>query len=69
MVNEEDRLRKMCAARAPGCNQWKPIIPVAESVAESEDADTAIPRADASGSGGLLLEDPEGIDARLAAAY
>ena len=67
-MSEEDRLRKMCAARALACSQWKPTIPLADSVADSEDADLAIAGADTAGNEAPLLEDPEGIEARLAAA-
>ena len=67
-MNEENRLRKICAARALACSEWKPIIPVADTVADSEDADTSISRAAAPDPEEPLLADPEGIEARLAAA-
>ncbi len=67
-MNEEDRLRKMCAARALACSQWKPIISLPDTVVDSEDSDTSVPRAAAAEGETALLEDPEGIEARLAAA-
>ena len=67
-MNEDDRLRKMCAARVPGCSLWAPIIPLPDAVADGQVANTASLHNAPAGSEAPLLADPEGIDGRLAAA-
>jgi hypothetical protein len=68
IMNEDDRLCKTCAAGAPGCSQWKPIIPLPDAVADSEDANKAILRDAPAASDTFLLDDPGAIQGRLAAA-
>jgi hypothetical protein len=67
-MNEDDRLRKTCAAGAPGCSLWKPIIPLSDAVADGQVANAASLHDAPAGSEAFLLEDPEGIEGRLAAA-
>jgi hypothetical protein len=65
-MNEEKYLRNICAARTSACTLWKPIIPMpAAPVTEADSWDErgAVPAAEAP-----FLEDPEGIESRLAAA-
>ncbi len=67
-MDEEDRLRKVRAARASGCGLWAAIIPAADSAADDPDENTLARHDAAAGSDALEPADPEGIDARLAAA-
>lgn len=68
-MDDENCLRNRCVAGAPGCSLWVPIMPLpADAVADGQDASTAILRDAPTGSEAFVLADPEGIEARLAAA-
>ena len=63
-MNEANRARKPCAAQAPGCRLWTPIVTAPAAVADNQHASIF----EMAGSDVPFLADPEGIEARLAAA-
>jgi hypothetical protein len=68
-MDEENPLRSRRAARAPACNLWAPIIPLPDAVVvDGQDANTATLGDAPADSEDFLLDDPEGIEARLATA-
>ena len=68
-MDEENPLRIRRAARTLACSRWAPIMPLpASAVADGQNATTAILCDASTGSEAFVLADPEGIQARLAAA-